>query len=335
MAGRHGARRPELPLTSISALFIAFVVSLLVHLIGGLVVELIVLASQEAGRLWPGHWPSGVTLPIPMRAVVEMYSAGSIEPTPTPAPLTLEDAAKAAAAAAQSTRAATDWMVAGLWTMIAQVLAECVLVFFFVSGRGAELLIDRLDLQGQGWVYKSVVRPHRHGQTPVAHVLTALTNGQNLGVGYMGVVEELRQGGDGELKVMSLAKPEAFVYELTPVSGDETKKLKIHEKRDLPGVVVLEAATVRNIVIHNLQPARVDRLAANLTRLVEAEIQAKKAKDARTAKTAEAKAAKSAAPKARASKSAAAKAAKSAAKPKSKIRSTPPAPGRGGASSDG
>lgn len=293
LSSRHGARRPELPLTSVSALFIAFAVSILAHILGGIIVELIVQASHEAGKLAPHHWPADTTLHTPMRAVMDMVSA---PPAPLPSiPPTnakeLQDAIDAAKAAAEQ-RAGE--IVAGVWMMIAQVLAECVLVFFFVSSRGVELLIDRMDLQGQGWVYKSVVRPHRHGYTPVAYVLTALTNGKDLGVGYRGIVAELRQGVDGELKVISLAKPDAFVYELgdgdaedhdhdhddgddtivapAPLAEDETGedvasedlRLRIHPRRKLEGVMVLEAATVRNILINTVKPSDLDALEAKV-----------------------------------------------------------------------
>jgi hypothetical protein len=293
LSTRHGARRPELPLTSVSALFIAFAVSIAAHLVGGLVVELIVLAAREAGTLAPSHWPNLTTLPVPMRAVMEMY-AGPPPPPPALAPTTVKEAEALAEAARRAAEARTALDVAGLWMMILQVLAECALVFFVVSGRGAELLIDRLDIQGQqGWGYKHVVRPHRHGQTPVAYVLTALSDGKALGVGYRGVVSELRQGSDGELKVISLADPDAFIYELeggpqveTParakasdkIAATDLSRLKMHAKRSLEGVVVLEAATVRNILINNWKPKQVATLEADLAKFIEAEAAAAAAK---------------------------------------------------------
>lgn len=315
LSTRHGARRPELPLTSVSALFIAFAVSIAAHLVGGLVVEMIVLACREAGTLAPGHWPSTTTLPIPMRAVMEMY-AGPPPPPPALAPATLKEAEAMAETARRAAEARTNWDVAGVWMMILQVLAECALVFFVVSGRGAELLIDRLDLQGQqGWGYKHVVRPHRHGQTPVAYVLTALSDGKALGVGYRGVVSELRQGGDGELKVISLADPDAFIYELEggvvaapaarakaldKIAATDLSRLKMHAKRSLEGVVVLEAATVRNILINNWKPKQVATLEADVAKFMEAEAAAKAKRSRKAPAKAAAKpptAAKSSVPK--------------------------------------
>ena len=215
---RHGAQRPELPLTSGTTLFAVLAVSLIAHLLGVLVVDLMRLASQEVGRLAPERWPRGTTLPIPLEAAIAMQGESATV------------------------------SVGGLTAIIAQIIAECLMVFWLVSGRGFDLLLDRIDLQAQGWVYSNIVRPHRHGQTPVAHVLTTLTNGA-LGVGYYGVVEQARQNADGELKVLSLRQPEAFVYELAPVTDRRPQKLKIHDGKLLPGVVVMEAARIHNIVV--------------------------------------------------------------------------------------
>ncbi|WP_343699588.1 hypothetical protein [Caulobacter sp.] len=225
MSPRHGAQRPELPLTAASTLFVVLSVSLVAHVVGVLIVDLICLASIEAGRLDPKHWPTIVTWPTPFEAAIAMQGSDG----------------KAVS-------------VGGLAVLVSQTALECLLVFWIIAGRGFDLLLDRMDLQAQGWVYSNIVRPHRHGQTPIAHVLTTLTDGA-LGVGYYGVVEHARQNADGELKVLSLRQPEAFVYELTPKTGGRTPtaaKVKIHEGRILPGVVVLEAARIHNIVIRYL-----------------------------------------------------------------------------------
>jgi hypothetical protein len=218
---RHGAQRPELPLTAVSTLFAVLAVSLVAHLLGVVIVDLLRLASAEAGRLAPGRWPGEATLPIPLEAAIAMQG---------------KDGAITAG---------------GLTAVVAQTAFECLVVFWLVSGRGFDLLLDRIDLQAQGWVYANIVRPHRHGQTPIAHVLTTLTNGA-LGVGYYGVVEHARQNADGELKVLSLRQPQAFVFELSPVTDRRPLKLKIHDGKILPGVVVMESARIHNIVIRSV-----------------------------------------------------------------------------------
>lgn len=257
MSPRHGAQRPELPLTAASTLFVVLAVSLIAHIIGVLVVDLIRLASLEAGRLASDRWPATVTLPIPFDAAIAMQGEHGMV------------------------------SVGGLTGLVTQSALECLLVFWLIAGRGFDLLLDRMDLQAQGWVYSNIVRPHRHGQTPIAHVLTTLTDGP-LGVGYYGVVEHARQNADGELKVLSLRQPQAFVYELTPKSDESPPmpaKVKIHDGKILPGVVVMEAARIHNIVIRSLSAspsdesefnAEVDAAIAEAT----AEAQARKKKEA-------------------------------------------------------
>lgn len=230
MSPRHGAQRPELPLTAASTLFVVLAVSLVAHVIGVLMIDLIRLASVEAGRLAPGRWPTAATLPIPFEAAIAMQGEhGKVS-------------------------------VGGLTGLVAQSALECLLVFWVIAGRGFDLLLDRMDLQAQGWVYSNIVRPHRHGQTPIAHVLTTLTDGP-LGVGYYGVVEHARQNAEGELKVLSLRQPQAFVFELTPKTDEPTSvpaKIKIHDGKILPGVVVMEAARIHNIVIRSLSASPKD-----------------------------------------------------------------------------
>jgi hypothetical protein len=229
---RHGAQRPELPLTAASTLFAVLAVSLVAHLLGVLVVDLLRLASAEAGRLAPARWPTASTLPIPLEAAIAMQGKdGAIT-------------------------------VGGVTAVVVQTTLECLVVFWLVSGRGFDLLLDRIDLQAQGWVYSNIVRPHRHGQTPVAHVLTTLTNG-GLGVGYYGVVEHARQNADGELKVLSLRQPQAFVFELSPVTDRRPLRLKIHDGKILPGVVVMESARIHNIVIRSLAASPSDETEFN------------------------------------------------------------------------
>ncbi len=150
------------------------------------------------------------------------------------------------------------------------LLAECIFAIRVAISPLLDLLLDGRDVRQQGWVYESVVRPRRNGYEPFAYVLTTPTNGA-FGLGYRGLVVEIRQGSDGQLKTLSLNEPEVFVYELgarekaqKSVQRPAEPRMKVHPSRWLGGVVAIEANLIRNVVIHNVKSSTLTDVEAAL-----------------------------------------------------------------------
>jgi hypothetical protein len=147
------------------------------------------------------------------------------------------------------------------------VLFETGVAFSLIRNPGLDIYIEPFDLRGQGWVYQNIVRPLRHGHRPIAYVFT--TNGSgDRGVGYEGVVADIRQGADGEVKALCLAEPSRFIYELRTAKlgrgrGRPEPDVHIYESEWVGGVVALEGANIRNIVIHNIEEAAVNDVVAS------------------------------------------------------------------------
>lgn len=233
--GHAAARRPELPLTSISALFAVLTASVMAHVGGYLFIGLGRAALVEAGDLL--NWTWGPLAPDPYLTVFN-FSLGRM----------LDGGANLP----------PDQTLASFAMFIVAIVLETGFVVTLVRNPGLDIVIEPFDLRGQGWVYENVVRPLRHGYRPIAYVLTDSTH-EGLGVGYEGVVADIRQGSDGEIKALCLAEPSRFVYELRKaklgalfVKGRAEPDVEIYDSEWLGGVIALEPARIRNIVIHNI-----------------------------------------------------------------------------------
>lgn len=225
----QGAKRPELQLTSVTALFVALGMALLMHVLGYGLVSLIWAALVELGE----HVrPAGPLIENPYEMALAISlggkpaSSGSIE------------------------------------AFLVLTLLECLLAWRLIASPGLDLVLDGFDVRSQGWVYQHVVRPLRHGYTPIAYVLTTTPSGE-YGIGYEGIVADIRQGENGELKSISLAEPQRFAYQLIPASDQHPRRkpqLVTHEREWVGGVVALDGSVVRNVVIHSVSQALVEEL---------------------------------------------------------------------------
>lgn len=142
------------------------------------------------------------------------------------------------------------------------ILFECVLAWRLVTSQGLDIVFDEFDVRSQGWVFQHVVRPLRHGYKPIAYILTNTPHGE-YGIGYQGVVADIRQGDNGELKSISLADPERFVYQVVHEKADAPElvpHIETHDREWVGGVVVLESAVIRNIVIQNVPDVVIDEV---------------------------------------------------------------------------
>lgn len=225
---RAAARRPDLPLTAVSALFAAIAVSSIMHLVGYLLGEIAARATEELGLR------SALTAPYP--AIIRLLIAEH---------------------PAADTPAMAEFAVA--------VVVESLAAWRLVSSEGMDLALHDVDARGQGWVFEHIVRPHMNGYVPIAYVLTDATH-EGMGIGYQGSVAEVRQGDDGKVISVALGGPQRFLYVLRPATrpsspfgnkADEAK-VEITARQWLGGVVALDAAVIRNVIIHNLSYAELD-----------------------------------------------------------------------------
>lgn len=217
----QGAKRPELQLTSVSALFAALGIAIMMHVLGYGLVELLWAAGLELGTHMK---PVGPLIDNPYEMALAV-SLGSGKPTS-----------------------------GSVETFLIVTLFECLLAWRLIASPGLDLVMEEVDVRSQGWVFQHVVRPLRHGYTPVAYVMTTTPSGE-YGIGYEGTVADIRQGDNGEIKSISLAEPQRFVYQVVPASTKAPKTkphIVTHEREWVGGIVVIDGAMIRNIVVHSV-----------------------------------------------------------------------------------
>lgn len=225
----QGAKRPELQLTSVNALFVAMAMAILMHVAGYGLVTLFWSAALELG-LHIRPWGPPIQNPYEMALAV---SLGKGLPSSE-----------------------------SIWTFLIVILLESLLAWRLIASRGLDIALDAFDIRSQGWVFQHVVRPLRHGYTPIAYVLTTSTHGE-YGIGYEGIVADIRQGDNGELKAISLAEPQRFIYQLVPADEKHPRRkphLQTHDREWVGGMVALDGSVIRNIVIHTVWHELVEEL---------------------------------------------------------------------------
>ncbi|QUM74629.1 hypothetical protein [Sphingopyxis granuli] len=244
---RSGATRPELPLGSATTLLLAVGISLLAHFLGWALVELVrnlfvaipdILPAEST--MWPPIEtllrPAGTYEPIvanPIEAMVRYADGGHLQ---------MHELA----------------MFSGL------VLLESMLVAKFVSNDGFDLVFDGTDLNGQGWVYHHYLRPSQHSYRPICHVLTTFQQ-NNLGIGYIGAIADIRHSEKGELLSLALLNPDRFLFQLkTAVPGKkwgqsaEEPIFESYGREAIGGVVALDGKSVANLLVRTLDKALLD-----------------------------------------------------------------------------
>lgn len=241
-ARRHSASRPDLPITAVSVLAISIFVSMFAHLITWYIFYAARLFAVEAGAglLKVAPWlPLPLPLANPMETIVNLAHGDSINPMSVA-------------------------MVA------AAILIEIGIVGAIVADDGFDLMLEGMDLNNQGWVYTYIMRPAQNDYRPLAYVLTSLQK-EGLGIGFRGVVADIRQSERGETLALSLSAPERFLFELKAghdggVYGGEARDPTFIRYQDEPvgDVVSLDGKVIQNIVISNPRAKRLDDLATLL-----------------------------------------------------------------------
>lgn len=244
---RNAASRPELQLTAVSVIVVAVGGSLLVHLItygfvyGGLwSAQILGHALPSPGHLnqviaaiFYDHGHLRPALPNPFDLIVKIAGGGSISP-------------------------------AALAEIVIVLVFETGLAVSFVADEGVDLFLDGVDVNNQGWVFEHITRPGQNGYRPIAYVLTTIQK-DGLGIGYKGVVGDIRQSDKGETLAISLNEPERFLYELrpsTPLDSGQRGPPTFDRYPDeyIGGVVALDAKVILNIVVSNPRADLVSKL---------------------------------------------------------------------------
>ncbi|WP_257551700.1 hypothetical protein [Sphingopyxis sp. DBS4] len=244
---RSGAARPELPLGSATTLLLAVGISLMAHFLGWACVELarnlftaVPEILPDRGMMWAPIEtllrPDGKFEPIianPITAMVQYADGGHLQ---------MDELA--------------------MFSFL--VLLESLLVAQFVSNDGFDLMFDGADLNGQGWVYHHYLRPTQHGYRPACHVLTTFQQ-NNLGIGYIGAIADIRHSEKGELLSLALLNPDRFLFQLKPaVPGKKWKepgeepKFDSYGREPIGGIVALDGKSVANLLVRTIDKALLD-----------------------------------------------------------------------------
>lgn len=230
---RGGARRPEMPLTAISALVLAIFFAIFVHFVAfwaasGALALGEAIHARFAFRIGPA-------IRNPLAAGFDALGGK---------PITFEE---------------------GI-ALFGVLFLEVAAIANFTFGRAFQLVIDTIDYNSQGWVFEHITRPAENGYTPVGHVYTSTMSGR-FGIAYKGAVTDIRQDEKGQVLSIALSRPERFLYEIGELSvrsrpprrwtvwrpetpGTEMIAINHHGKETVGGVVSLDARIINNIVVH-------------------------------------------------------------------------------------
>ena len=243
-ARRHSASRPDLPITAVSVLAFSIGTAMLVHLAAWYIFFVLRIFSVEIGNAIHHFLPALALLPAipnPIETIVQLAHG---------APTAIDPIDVAAVALT--------------------IILEIAFVASVIGDEGFDLLLDGIDLGNQGWVYTHVVRPAQNDYRPLAYVLTTLQK-DGLGIGFRGVVADIRQSDRGETLALSLSEPERFLYELRAGrngggyggEAEDPQFIRYPDER-VGDVVSLDGKVIQNIVISNPQAKRLQELKALL-----------------------------------------------------------------------
>lgn len=241
-ARRHAASRPDLPITAVSVLAISVGLSLAVHLAAWYFAFVARLLLVEIGTAM-STWQTAAAHLLPVAA----------NPIETMILLAHGDAATAVQPFDAALVALT-------------ILLEMAFVFAVIRDEGLDLLFEGVDLGNQGWVYTYIMRPVQNDYRPILYVLTTLQK-DGLGIGFRGVIDDIRQGEKGETLALSLMDPERFLFEIKPGKdgggyGGAASPPEFIRHADEPvgDVVSLDGKVIQNIVISNPSAERLKAL---------------------------------------------------------------------------
>ncbi len=232
-ARRYAASRPDLPITAISVLAMSISVSLLVHLLAWYIFlasgYLAVQIGNGLSWLLPAQWFT--PLPFVANPIETIFKLTNASVTGTVRPV--------------------EVALLGI-----TIVLEVAFIAKLVNDDGFDLLLEGSDFGNQGWVHSHIVRPAQNGYRPIAYVLTTLTK-EGLGIGYRGIVADIRQSDRGETLAISLTEPERFLFELkngkpAAYGAPEVEPGFVrYQDESVGSLVSLDGKVIQNIVISN------------------------------------------------------------------------------------
>lgn len=223
-ARRYAVARPDLPVNALSVLAIGVAVSLIAHLLTGLAIGLVQTLLIDVSRFLPADYRTPAVNPIGTLLIVA------------------QGGPKAAALSASD-------LVWGICAPIFSTLA----VVMLMADDALDVATEGWDFGGHGWAYTHIIKPTQHGHRPIAYVLTDLQH-DGLGVGYRGVVADIRQSSDGQTQSISLASPARFLFELKPGTSrrwtpSSEPALVRYAERPVGDVISLDQKVIHDIVV--------------------------------------------------------------------------------------
>ena len=248
---RGGARRPEMPLTAVTALVLAVFFSILLHGASYLIVECMTAFGQAFYQ--KTEIAIGPVIRNPLVAGFDGLGGKPMDPKE------------------------------GLGLLVVLFLEVIAIVVFTIS-QGFQLLVDPVDYNAQGWVFEHITRPAENGYTPVGHVYTSTMSGR-YGIAYKGAITDLRQDEKGQVLSIALSRPERFLYEIgkadnssssfpKPRSWGATRpkplndmSVKHHARENVGGIVALDSRVINNIVVHSISNSLLKEIDNNLPEL--------------------------------------------------------------------
>jgi hypothetical protein len=134
-----------------------------------------------------------------------------------------------------------------------------------VADDGFDLMLEGMDLNNQVGLH--AYHPARTERLPPASICAHHAQKDNLGIGFRGVVADIRQSERGETLALSLSEPERFLFELNAgkdgggYGGEASEPSFVRNKDEGVGdVVSLDGKVIQNIVISNPQAKRLQEL---------------------------------------------------------------------------
>ena len=223
-ARRYAVARPDLPVNALSVLAIGVAVSLIAHLLTGLAIGLVQSLLVDVSRFLPA-----------------LYRTPSVNPIGTLL-IIAQGGPKAAALGGND-------LVLGICAPIFSTLA----IIMLMADDALDVATEGWDFGGHGWAYTHIIKPTQHGHRPIAYVLTDLQH-DGLGVGYRGVVADIRQSSDGQTQSISLASPARFLFELKPGTSrrwapSSEPALVRYTERPVGGIISLDQKVIHDIVV--------------------------------------------------------------------------------------
>lgn len=220
---RYAVARPDLPINAVSVLAIGVGVSLAAHLMTALSISFVQTLLTEAGRLIPAEYRYPAINPVAMMMVIAQGGTRAAALSPTE-------------------------LVLG----ISAPLISTLFMLGVMADDAIDVAAEGWDFGGHGWAYTHIIKPAQHGHRPIAYVLTELQH-EGLGVGYRGVVADIRQSSDGQTQSISLASPARFLYQLKPGSkkfgraATDPELIRYPERR-VGDVISLDQKVIHDIV---------------------------------------------------------------------------------------